>query len=530
MEKWKTSRRVGGRRISRCAAGPMQRQRALSAALDSNAALQCELKRLLSKTRSAQIRNRRRAARVAASLSRRWNDDDDDGPREDAATADACGVPPGRVRRRPRGMNRREARGFFVDRRGAIPNLSWSDTASEHGRASEPPPASTARLTFERNDPLVSREEPQKKWDDARRKSRPATSVEVAPRLRIEKSPPLSADDQQQAHPSPVVHFTFADASNSKEKFSKQESLSLVSAAGATGRPADDDTPQARDVDWHEVATKHFAKFGRQTPWLCFRRYRSSLQNPASRCRPWSSDEDELMLKCIAAQGSQYLHQGEALALLCRSVYPLRNPQQLAARAQATLVNPNYKRDAWSTEEKRKLALLMRAYSNEPSPIRCAAHPVHFPQRALKSVAEKWTKTLDPTLSHRPFAEEEDDELCKASRPRSTLRTMLPNRSRQAMKRRFEEIADDQTVAKDCRNRLIGKAFVTRGRKGAAAVLDRDDFVVLPRPKAPRPTRGVARGSRTASWRHRRHPAPAAEEEDAPVDRSREIRKRNCAL
>lgn len=368
----------------------------LSAAVASNLALQAELQRRLACTKAAQVRNRRDSARVAASLSRRGYEDDgrDAATEKDGCSQKAAGVTPGCATRRAskrksRNPNRRETRGFFIDRDGSTPALSWSEIASKNGKERNPLTASTstARVIFERKKSRTSRKQPQKTWEQSKMENWPTSScVEVT--LRIENSAPMPADEGHE------VHFTFATSNISKAKFTKQESLSLVSATSNSGG----------DVDWHDVATKHFAKFKRQTPWLCFSRCRSSVHNPAARCPPWSPDEDELLLKYIAAQGPQYLHQGEALTQICRNLYPRRNTKQLAVRAQATLVNPNYAQHAWSTEERRKLALLMRAYGRESTPIQCAAHRAHFPRRAPKSVAEKWVKTPGPVTLRQPCA------------------------------------------------------------------------------------------------------------------------------
>ena len=130
--------------------------------------------------------------------------------------------------------------------------------------------------------------------------------------------------------------------------------------------------------------------------WLCFQHYRSTLINPSTRVPPWTQDEDELLLKYLAAQGSQYLLQGESIVQTCRNLFPNRIIKQIIGRCKSTLVNPSLIHDSWSSDEKRKLALLMRVYSDEQNPSNLASRSIHFPNRAPKSVAEKWTVFIKP--------------------------------------------------------------------------------------------------------------------------------------
>ncbi|KAL7532388.1 hypothetical protein ACHAXR_004602 [Thalassiosira sp. AJA248-18] len=242
------------------------------------------------------------------------------------------------------------------------------------------------------------------------------------------------------------------------------------------------------------MAVKHHVKFNRQTPWLCFSHYRSSIQNPSTRCPPWSPDEDELLLKYLAVHGSQYLHQGFSLEQICKNIFPLRNTKQLLLRAHSTLINPNYIHDAWDADEKRKLALLMRVYSNDQNPITCASRPVHFPYRAPKSVAEKWIKTLDPELSYRPLTTHEELGL-GLGQWSSGVAKKFPHRSCDDLKRRWTELSDESQVAKHCENNLISKKLAKRGRVACSdgTSLNPQDFFVLPQSKASRPQHSTQR-------------------------------------
>lgn len=105
---------------------------------------------------------------------------------------------------------------------------------------------------------------------------------------------------------------------------------------------------------------------------------------------------------------------------------------------------------------------------------------VHFPRRAPKSVGEKWIKTLDPALSYRPFTAEEDQLLHNSSNEGAVLK----RRSHQSVKRRWTELADEQTIAASCEKRLIKRAF-KRGRATGKkkTSLSSKDLMIVPRSK-----------------------------------------------
>mmetsp|Transcript_23391 Transcript_23391/g.50654 ORF Transcript_23391/g.50654 Transcript_23391/m.50654 type:complete len:538 (+) Transcript_23391:61-1674(+) len=505
---------------------------AISVALESNIALQAELRRRLLKIKGKQVQNRRDAARVAASISRCWNDGESlvKGPL--SGSSKSTGEPPSKklridsahnlseacassggdektapieidgketlrknndsdpmstesVLEAPKAVsqssksskpkwacipNRKVTRGFFVDPDGSTPEILWTDIGLENEIETE---MQSPRVIFERNETQLPCEEPQKTWEKVKKKNWPTTSIdEIA--LRIDRTSPKSAEECR------VACFTFADSKIVKTKFTKQECLFIMSMMSRLGGGAQ------KDIDWYEMAMKHYAKFNRQSPWLCFSHYRSSLQNPSTRCPAWSPDEDELLLKYLAVHGSQYLLQGDSIMQTSRNLFPLRSAKQVALRAQTTLINPNYIHDAWDPDEKRKLALLMRAYSNEQNPINCVARIGHFPHRASKSVLEKWIKTLDPSLSYRPFTTDEDVKLHEISG--ETISRKIPHRSGDFLKKRWTELADEHTVATHCENKLIRKAFAKGGfiGSGGDSLLSPDDFMVLPQSKVSR--------------------------------------------
>ncbi|KAL9180124.1 hypothetical protein ACHAXT_008094 [Thalassiosira profunda] len=423
------------------ASGPLPSS--IAAALESNAALQSELQRRLLGIKRLKVQNRRDAARVAASMARCCNNDNEgviassgaaeqisldmtdqsnldedsagnNGPVKgraktvhfdgegDGECIDPESKPATRAAPNPAANlldskkwavnpSRKGTRGFFVDPDGSTPDLSRDDIMGSGGEEV----GQMARVAFDKK-PHTSLKEPQKTWDKARKRKWPSSFEEVD--IRIDRT---SLGSEQNR---PTTQFTFADAGKSKAKFNKQESLFIKSAVEQSNE-------DQSGIDWQDLAVELNAKFGRhQTPWQIFRHYRSTLQNPSSRIPPWSPDEDELLLKYLAAHGPQFTLQGDDMVQLCKNLFPLRNPAQLLLRTGSTLLNPNYRHEAWDTDEKRKLALLMRVYGDEKNPVYLASQPAHFPQRAQKSVTEKWIRTLDPSLSHRPVGAGEGSE------------------------------------------------------------------------------------------------------------------------
>ena len=194
-----------------------------------------------------------------------------------------------------------------------------------------------------------------------------------------------------------AAFFTLADPTILTTKITKQESRfihDLISELGAGGK----------DVDWFEVASKlndklyPNSKMHRRTPWQCFKHYQSHLTKTAL---PWSSDEDELLLKYLAAHGSQFLFQGDGLARTNTNLFPFRNPNKLAIRSHSTLLNPNHVHDWWAEDEERKLALLMRAYSDTTLPLKQASQAAHFPHRAQALVSVKWNRSICPEMQRK---------------------------------------------------------------------------------------------------------------------------------
>jgi hypothetical protein len=403
---------------------------AISLAIKSNIALQAELQRLLMQIKCKKVQNRRDASRVISSMSRKLADYDHPLGRhpssamnkitvaplskkckrgQDSISHNQCASGDGGLRAETiivhetdasnivtesakkskpdyyYNPNRKWMRRFFIDNDGSTPSVKWRNTGEYEKDLTQ-----STIVMFVRNiESRLSSEEVQKAWKEVRRENWKINSFEEVA-LKLYQTVPSSFECL-------VPCFTFVDSKIAKTKFTKQECLYIMSMVGALGGN------NQRSIDWYELAKKHYARFNGQTPWRCFSLFRSFLQNPATtRCPPWSPDEDELLLKYLAVHGPQYLLQGDSAVQTCRNFFPHRSTRQLILRAQSTLLNPNYVHDAWDPDEKRKLALLMRAYSNERNPSDLASRTVHFSRRAPKSVAEKWIKTLNPARSPPP--------------------------------------------------------------------------------------------------------------------------------
>uniref|UniRef100_A0A7S4IXM9 Myb-like domain-containing protein n=1 Tax=Odontella aurita TaxID=265563 RepID=A0A7S4IXM9_9STRA len=200
---------------------------------------------------------------------------------------------------------------------------------------------------------------------------------------------------------------------------------------------------------WDMVAAFHGSKW---TPWECFQHYVS--HQPESRL--WTPEEDELLLKYMAAHGPGLLfnRKGAAADAAVR-LFPDRTAMQLTSRANASLLNPNYKNEAWSDDEERRLALCMKVYRDAQSPLLRAC--THFSDRASKSVSEKWLRSLDPEITYKPFTKSEDEKLLRAIKeiggPEKCswvqlTRQHFPFRNPRSLKYRWMEVAKDEDIEK----------------------------------------------------------------------------------
>lgn len=386
----------------------------ISVALETNASLQSELQRLLLKIKYKKARNRREASRVMMYCQ---NEDDHSMRFFSSSTtsgnkyASITDINNSRKREKSSALvvidnieaskatieciprkksklacnsNRKEMRRFFMDKDGSTPE---SITGMGRGDVIRQP----TTVIFERNhqshDISAEKEMTKMSRNKSKRSTWKGNSLEAIS-IKIVNTPPRLVENVENCL---VPIFSFADSKSSGTKFTNRECSFIMSMIRMEG--GDKQMP----IDWHNFAIKHCEKINQHSPWRCFCLFRSSLQHQL----PWSPDEDELLLKYLAAHGPQYLLQRDCAVQTCRNLFPNRSTKQVILRAQSSLINPNYVQNSWDTNEKRKLALLVRAYSNEPNPINSVSRAFHFPHRASKSVAEKWINTLNPEMHHR---------------------------------------------------------------------------------------------------------------------------------
>ena len=341
---------------------------AISAALESNLALQSELRSRLTDVRKLRSQNRHDAEAVLSSLSLIWNKDSDTSINNSSEKKCAEKKPIEVLTTFDSSEGDKEEHNNKQNKRARVDcnNCVWTDEQVKHLQNA---------INEARKDAL-DRAPDNEILDEAASKC---------------KIPSRSASDCKAAL------FTFADPIILTTKLTKKETQFILDVTNEF---------DGKDIDWLEIATQLNEKLypdghHRRTPWQCFKYYQSSLEK---RAIPWSSDEDELFIKYLAAQGPQYLLQGDSLARINGNLFPHRNPNKISIRTHTTLLNPNYANDWWSKDEEQKLALLMRAYSESGDgtlPLKQASQSAHFPRRAQTLVSFKWNRSLCPKMQQK---------------------------------------------------------------------------------------------------------------------------------
>lgn len=238
-----------------------------------------------------------------------------------------------------------------------------------------------------------------------------------------------------------------------------------------------------RVVDWESIAnTISSSSNNNKTPrtaWECFILYQTKLEKTSNV--QWTSKQDELLFKYIAACGP-CCFVGDLSAIrniMIRQnldIPTTANASRVYTRIHQSLLNPNMKHDTWKDDEERSLAIYMKIYrdcrnsnsnnnsssstktsnndgGNAPgiNPISMASR--HLP-RAPKSVADKWSRSLNPAFSSKPFTKQEDAQLLKTMEQYNfneigwtELSTKhFPHRHPQRLASRFAEVASDKQI------------------------------------------------------------------------------------
>jgi hypothetical protein len=347
----------------------------LEVALQSNLQLQAEVARRLQNLARRKAENRRLASRIQAQMVDTWDE------------IDVLRTPPPplepKVRAKPRTQNnqvvgmtgvmkkytakwnhdpfRKWTRRFFVDPDGSVP--APNEDMIKRRRLEEGkffyhtcPPWSNKEIETLL---AITTEILAKKKDNDNADSSCLDFAQVArtleertksvDRLKCPTTRPRSADD---------CRLKYAEMRRENPPFTKDELMKILEQVHLhNGNPP-----------WQDVATLLNRT---ATAWQCLLAYQTKLTS--SRSSPWTREEDEVLLKYVAAMGPQWVLTLGSAADLSAHVLPNRTPKQILARANTTLVNPNLTHGIWSDEEERKLVLCMKVYRDTPNPIMRAA-------------------------------------------------------------------------------------------------------------------------------------------------------------
>jgi Myb-like DNA-binding domain len=251
--------------------------------------------------------------------------------------------------------------------------------------------------------------------------------------------------------------------------FSKEESLSILEQVHL----------QAGNPDWESIADSLPTE---RSAWECLVAYQTKLK-PAQP-QPWTPAQDELLFKYIAASGPQLVVDGAQVMHLASRLFPSKSRTQISTRINQSLLNPNLRHDRWTDEEERKLAICMKVYKNSSRDLSLAS--THLPNRATKSVADKWHRSLNPEYSSRPFSKNDDDALMDALRKEGCLgwtelsRKYFPDRHPQRLHSRWSEIATDDDILARSGDALVRERTKRSGRSSfeGDGVFNADDFIV----------------------------------------------------
>mmetsp|Transcript_20046 Transcript_20046/g.49886 ORF Transcript_20046/g.49886 Transcript_20046/m.49886 type:complete len:713 (-) Transcript_20046:77-2215(-) len=217
------------------------------------------------------------------------------------------------------------------------------------------------------------------------------------------------------------------------------------------------------------------------TPYQCMVHYKRKLRpQPDGSFTP---EEDELLLRYIAAMGPQFVWGYPQITDLASRLFPHKTSRRIYERTHFSQWHPLSKDSIWTKEEEMKLVLAMKIYSDTPSDdssenndgndnssatqnleksllasekssLRKAAAHFH-PYRQSYKVAKKWERSFSPRFSYKPFSKEEDKQLLAAVRSSATTtpfseiaRKHFPDRSSDQLSQRWAKIAPDKEIVK----------------------------------------------------------------------------------
>lgn len=155
--------------------------------------------------------------------------------------------------------------------------------------------------------------------------------------------------------------YSVSDSIN-KSRFSKEESLQVLESIKEKGcRPS-----------WDVIAK---TINNSRTPFQCFQYVEKKISETIGTL---NKNEDELLLKFIAASGPQLVIGHNITTFLSRHFFPHLSTKQLLTRVNTSLVNPNFRNERWSDYEERMLVLGMKSYCNDDHAISKVAVSTYF--------------------------------------------------------------------------------------------------------------------------------------------------------
>ena len=204
----------------------------------------------------------------------------------------------------------------------------------------------------------------------------------------------------------------------------------------------------AEKVDWNDVAAKLGTK---RTTWDVFQTYQIKIKGKPKQ-GVWTPEEDELLLKFIAAMGPQYAISNSGISYLATHFLPDKDKTKILARLNVSLVNPKLVNEAWGEEDERRLALCMKVYSESDAKTALYLCGGHIPWRSPGSIHGKWARSLSPAFSVEPFTRKEDEDLLEVMRANPGIgwkdlsNKFFPHRHPHRLMNRFSEIAKDKDI------------------------------------------------------------------------------------
>lgn len=244
-----------------------------------------------------------------------------------------------------------------------------------------------------------------------------------------------------------------------KRPFTKEETLKIMEALHLHhGNP-----------NWATLA-QHLNTS--RTPFQIFRHAQTKLSNTLrdlSDPSILSKDEDELLLKYIAASGPQMVINNHANIVLTRRFFPQASAIQMSTRINQSLVNPQFVNEKWTEEEERMVVMGMKVYQGEYAAPKAA---FLVDSRSSKMVCDKWNRSLNPCYNTQPFSQIEDRAMIAAVKKRkgiinswSEITSKFPLRHPAAVKNRWMELAKREDIVKLQGNQYMRWGMQRLGRK-----------------------------------------------------------------